>query len=513
MAVRIISIALAGVTLASCSSQNTSTSFWQGDFHLTTGVSNACQQLHQSYPSEVLSPSSANYTAETQLFWDVRSALSPACIFQPRNADEVAHGLKIVSDSNAPFAIRGGGHMNASNFCRRKMSFPGSNNIDGGVLITLNKLQDYKVHNDTIEVGPGMKWIDVIRALEPYGRAVIGGRLKTIGVPGLTLIGGVHYFINKYGFAMDNVDRYDVVLGNGTQVIADSATNTDLFWALKGGANNFGLVTKFTLRTYDIPKVSTTIQAFEEDQIYDFIKACVALSRVDSPDPVAAGGVFTIQYNATTKVASASAMGVQEGVSNPPSQFANFTAVDGPMKIHNVTNMRQWTEDKNTPNQMFRVAFTVHSIVPDTDRIYEIYQAWKDGVDTLADVQGLYPTFVINLCPTGAVRAGQKTAVGNTWDLPLEPAIWWQFSTGWALAQDDLRVTSWSRNLADDLHEKNRELSLAREHIYMGDAGEFQDAFATFPSGNIKRMKEIRNAVDPNGVFSRLNWGGFKLGP
>lgn len=232
--------------------------------------------------------------------------------------------------------------------------FPGSNNIDGGVLITLNKLQNYKVHNDTIEVGPGMKWIDVVSALDPYHRAVIGGRLKTIGVPGLTLIGGVHYFINKYGFAMDNVVRYDVVLGNGTQVIADNSTNRDLFWALKGGANNFGLVTKFTLKTYHMPNVSTTIQTFEESEVYDFIKAAVALSRLDDRDPIAAGGILTIQHNVTTKAVSASLMGVQEGISNPPSQFANFTAIEGPTKVHNVTTMLEWTEDKDTPNQMFR---------------------------------------------------------------------------------------------------------------------------------------------------------------
>lgn len=232
--------------------------------------------------------------------------------------------------------------------------FPGSNNIDGGVLITLNKLRDYKVHKDTIEVGPGMKWIDVVRALDPHHRAVIGGRLKSIGVPGLTLIGGVHYFINKYGFAMDNVERYDVVLGNGTEVIADSSTNRDLFWALKGGANNFGLVTKFTLKTYHMPKVSTTIQKFNESGVYDFIDAAVAMARLDEHHTIAAGGILTVHYNVTTKVVSASVMGVQEGVSKPPSQFANFTAIDGPIKRHNVTTMRDWTEEKESPNQLAR---------------------------------------------------------------------------------------------------------------------------------------------------------------
>jgi FAD/FMN-containing dehydrogenase len=88
--------------------------------------------------------------------------------------------------------------------------------------------------------------------------------LKTIGVPGLSLIGGFHYFNNKYGYAMDNVLSYDVVLGNGTQITVHKHSHSDLFWALKGGANNFGIVTKFTLKTYDVPKVSTTIQTYNE---------------------------------------------------------------------------------------------------------------------------------------------------------------------------------------------------------------------------------------------------------
>ncbi|OBT97055.1 hypothetical protein VE01_04837 [Pseudogymnoascus verrucosus] len=473
-----------------------------GGLDLTAEAACACKLLLNSYSDMILFPTSANYTAETKLFWDIRSDLSPACIFQPDKADEVADGIKILSGCDAQFAVRGGGHMN----------YPGSNNIDGGVLITLNKLNSYKVENDTIDVGPGMTWYDVYAALDPHGRIAIGGRLKTIGVPGLTLIGGVHYFINKYGFAMDNVVSYDIVLGNGTQVTANDTTNQDLFWALKGGANNFGLVTKFTLKTYSIPLISTTIQTFNESGIYDLVKATCDLASLDDADPIAAGSIITIQYNATTKAASGSILGVQEGISNPPSQFANFSAIPGPIKLNNVTTLKQWGSDKVTPNQMFRVMFSHKTIVPDADRLYSIYQAWRAAVDQIADVQGLYPTFVMNTVAAGAARVGQTNGIGNVWGLKVEPTIWWQFSTGWDLAQDDLRVTAWSRQLTEHLHGINRKLGLARDHIYMGDAGEWQDPFASFPEANVERMRAIRSAYDPSGTFSRLNWGGFKLG-
>lgn len=153
---------------------------------------------------------------------------------------------------------------------------------------------------------------------------------------------------------MDNVLSYDVVLGNGTRVVANKTSHPDLFWALKGGANNYGIVTKFTLKTYAIPKVSTTIQVFNESGIPGFLTAVCNIARLDEKDPIAAGMVATVQYNATTKVASASLLGVQEGVSQPPSQFANFSAIPATTRINNVTTMRQWASSLDTPKQMFR---------------------------------------------------------------------------------------------------------------------------------------------------------------
>lgn len=80
-----------------------------------------------------------------------------------------------------------------------------------------------------MDVGPGTTWYDVYGVLAPYDLYCIGGRLKTIGVPSLTLIGGFHYLINTYGLTMDNILSYDVVLGNGTQVVANATSNGDLF--------------------------------------------------------------------------------------------------------------------------------------------------------------------------------------------------------------------------------------------------------------------------------------------
>ncbi|KAI1633023.1 putative FAD-binding oxidoreductase [Biscogniauxia mediterranea] len=468
------------------------------------GVDCACSALLQKTPNSVLLPTSATFEAQTKHFWDVRSAVIPSCMVFPSNADEVSEAVTTISSCNAQFAVRGGGHMN----------FPGANNIEGGVLLALNNMTDMVVDEEasTIAVRPGNTWEDVYGALDPYGLYTNGGRLKTIGVPGLTLIGGFHYFINKFGYTMDSVKSYDIVLGNGTQVVANSTSNSDLFWALKGGANNFGIVTKFVLQAFKIPKISTTIQTFDEASIEKFIQATSAMT-LQNDGEIGAGSVVSINYNATTNVVSGLLLGVQEGTESPPSRFAAYTSIPPVSQLNNVTTPKVWHSDKDTPNQLFRVQFAHHTVRADAwARLYQIYQAWKVAVSEIKDVEGLYPTFVLNIMPKSAASVAKGNGVGNVWGLPDNEAyIIWQLSTGWANAEDDLRVTAWAKNFIEYHHSINRAMGIASEFLYMGDAGEFQDPYLAFPAQNVQKLRDVRSRYDPGQVFTKLNWGGFKL--
>ncbi|KAJ7474274.1 FAD binding domain protein [Mycena latifolia] len=470
------------------------------------GVSGACSQLASLYGDAVLFNSSSDYMTQNVDYWDIRADLAPTCVFLPNGADEVATAVGILSSCQAEFAVRGGGHMN----------FPGSNNIDNGVLLALNNLNNITVHangnESTFTVGPGNRWIDVYAALEPFGLYTLGGRLKTIGVPGLSLIGGFHYFINKYGYVMDNIVQYDVVLGNGTQVVANKSTNRDLFWALKGGANNFGVVTRFTFKAYAIPKLSTTILTFNTSAVEAWVQATVDFTENSTPD-VAAGAVLTIAYDPATKVATPMVLGVQEGTESPPSRFANYTAIGPVSQFDNVTTPTGWHNNLDSPNQMFRVQFAHRTIVPDAARIFAIYQAWTAALDDVADVEGLDSTFVLNTMPKSAAAVAKHNGVGNVWGLDdTKSLIIWQLANTWANAADDLRMTNWATKFMEFHHRINQEMGLASEFLYMGDAGESQNPFLGFPMKNVQRMREIRAAYDPERVFTHLNWGGFKLG-
>ncbi|KAB8305188.1 hypothetical protein EYC80_004478 [Monilinia laxa] len=477
-----------------------------GTFTYSKASACACSQLSTSYSENLFFPNNANYTHYNLEAWDKRTNADPACIFRPVTADQVAAGVGIINTCDAQFAIRGGGHMN----------FPGANNINAGVMIALAGLNGLQISSDntTVEVGPGNRWFDVYSYLEPYGRIVIGGRLKTIGVPGLTLIGGVHYFNNKYGFAMDNVVKFDVVLGNGTQVVASSNSSSDLFWALKGGANNFGVVTKFTLKTHAIPLVSTTIQAYNESGVEAFLHATCNLAANNDPS-IAAGAVTSVSYNVTTGFVSATLLGAQAGAESPPSRFANFTAIPSLRAINKVSSLASFASKLDSPLQYFRVEFGVHAMKPDGPVLYEMFKIWKAAVDEVKDVVGLYPTFVANMDPKSANTIAKTNGIGNIWGRDdTESSIWWQMSTGWDLPQDDLRMTVWIQKVMGILNAyaiANNASCAESDFIYMGDAGEWQKPFDTIPAANIEKLKTIRNKYDAGGVFTRLNWGGFKL--
>lgn len=191
----------------------------------------------------VLRPFNAEYSARQASYWSNSAKLEPACIVRPRNAKEVATAIQTLAAAAEKFAVRSGGHT----------QWAGSNNIEGGVTIDLGLLSWTRVDETagTVDVGPGGVWTDVYRELHAHGRVVAGGREGNVGVAGLILGGGNTFYTPRYGFACDNVVAFEVVLGSGSIITADRESHPDLYWALKGGSSNFGIVTNFKMRTFE----------------------------------------------------------------------------------------------------------------------------------------------------------------------------------------------------------------------------------------------------------------------
>jgi len=148
-----------------------------------------------------------------------------------------------LAELNCDFAIRSGGHAPGA----------GTANIDSGVTLDLSDLDNISLSHDksVISAGPGALWADVYAVLEPQNLIVAGGRVSTVGVGGLSIGGGISFFSPRYGFTCDTIVNFEVVLANGAIVNTNTQHNSDLLHALRGGSNNFGVVTRVDLKTYE----------------------------------------------------------------------------------------------------------------------------------------------------------------------------------------------------------------------------------------------------------------------
>ncbi len=167
----------------------------------------------------------------------------PRLIAQCADVADVIGALRFGREQGWPIAIRGGGHNG-----------PGLGSCNDGIVIDLSKLKSVRVDpiNRTVRADPGCSSADVDHATQPFGLAVPFGIVGSTGIAGLTLGGGTGYLTRKYGLTIDNLLEADVVLADGSFVTTNADSPPDLFWALRGGGGNFGVVTSFVYRAHPV---------------------------------------------------------------------------------------------------------------------------------------------------------------------------------------------------------------------------------------------------------------------
>ncbi len=170
----------------------------------------------------------------------------PALIASCAGPDDVARAVDFARENDLLLAVRGGGHNGA-----------GLGTCDDGVVIDLSGLKEIEVDPGarTVRVGGGCTWGEVDAATHEHGMATPSGIISTTGVGGLTLGGGIGHLSRKCGLTIDNLLEADVVLANGERVRAAADENPDLFWAIRGGGGNFGVVTSFLFRLHEVGTV------------------------------------------------------------------------------------------------------------------------------------------------------------------------------------------------------------------------------------------------------------------
>ncbi|MDF3887974.1 FAD-binding oxidoreductase [Cupriavidus basilensis] len=187
----------------------------------------------------------------------------PALIARCTDVADVIAGVNAARDSGMLLAVRGGAHNGA-----------GLGTCDGGLVVDLSPMKGVFVDpkRSTIWVGGGCTWGDVDHAASAYGLATPSGFISTTGVGGLTLGGGIGYLSRAYGLTIDNLLGAEVVLADGRLVNASSDENADLFWALRGGGGNFGVVTSFEFKAHPVGTVYGGPMLWPMDQARELMK-------------------------------------------------------------------------------------------------------------------------------------------------------------------------------------------------------------------------------------------------
>jgi FAD/FMN-containing dehydrogenase len=197
--------------------------------------------LAERLTGHVIAPDHPDYDAARRL-WNGMIDKRPAAIARCADESDVAEAIRFAIQYDLPLAVRGGGHNVA-----------GTASVDHGVVIDLSAMRGVHMHaGGTVHVQGGATWADVDRVTAPLGLATPGGVVSETGVAGLALSGGVSHQRRRDGMTIDNLVAAEVVLADGRVVRASADEHSDLFWALRGGGGNFGVVTSFEFRLHEL---------------------------------------------------------------------------------------------------------------------------------------------------------------------------------------------------------------------------------------------------------------------
>jgi len=240
-------------------------------------------ELRERVRGDVIVPGDGGYE-EARKVYNAMIDRRPAVVVRAVNAGDVIAAVTFARERGLDLAIRGGGH-----------SVPGFGTCDEGVVIDLARMRGVRVDpaSRTARAEGGATWGDFNAATHAFGLATTGGIISTTGVAGLTLGGGIGYLARGFGLSCDNLVSADVVTADGRFLVASATENDDLFWALRGGGGNFGVVTALEFRLHPVKDIYGGPMFYELDEtenVLRFFREYIA----DAPEQMGAFPAFQI---------------------------------------------------------------------------------------------------------------------------------------------------------------------------------------------------------------------------
>jgi FAD binding domain/Berberine and berberine like len=227
-----------------------------------TQLDNAIETLRKGFGGSIVAPADAGYD-EHRAVWNAMIDKRPACIARCSTPDDVAAAVQFGREHDIPVAVRGGAHSAA-----------GKGTCDDGIVVDLSPMNTVEVDagRRTARAGGGTTWGAYDAATQEAGLATPGGVISTTGIAGLTLGGGFGWLSRRFGLSCDNLLSADVVTADGRTLTCSEDSNAELFWGLRGGGGNFGVVTSFEYRLHPVgPLVLGGLIGWPLDQATDVL--------------------------------------------------------------------------------------------------------------------------------------------------------------------------------------------------------------------------------------------------
>ncbi|KAI0888224.1 FAD-binding domain-containing protein [Annulohypoxylon maeteangense] len=453
-----------------------------------------------------------SYETTRSKFWSLQQSkeTSPRCFAHPINAEEVSIIVLLSRATNCPFAVKGGGHA----------AFKGASNSDGGITIDFDRMKHVIPNADTksVAIGPGNTWLDVYTVLEKFNLTMAGGRTATVGVSGLTLGGGLSFFSGLYGMTCDNIINYEIVLGSGEIITVDSKTNADLFWALRGGGGNFGVVTQFVASTFKQgPMWGGTVAWEMHSTKATLIDALVSYaengSQEDPNSALIVSFAYIQNYQAWLSVVMAHHSDPQPSGSHP-KVFDDFMSIENEVQgskrnaFH--SNFTVEIDDASPPG--LRESYWTLTTHVDKQLTLDLLAIFEEEIIPIQNLTEFLPAFVYQVVTVPQLKAMTRNG-GNALgiDGSEKPLFLINYSARWKFDSDDALVLTAMSNILSRSRELARARGLDHPFLYMNYASQFQDPLGSYGTENKARLMRISRKYDPDGVFEALSPGYFKF--
>ncbi|KAJ5781184.1 hypothetical protein N7457_006344 [Penicillium paradoxum] len=441
---------------------------------------------------------SPTYEESRSQAWSTNCWLSPKVIVTPSNAAEVSQILALIRFVGATFSIRSGGHLQN----------PGFTSNDGGVVISLNRFTQLDLSDDkkTVKVGPGHRWLDVYKGLDVHGVTVAGGRVPHVGVPGLLLGGGLSFQNSEHALGCMNIVDYEVVLADSSIVHANATENKDLFWALKGGGTNYGIVTTLTMNTLpnNIWAEARVYPATASTQLHEALMVYHELIETDNK-----ATLIWHTINQTTLVIFFYCAPIEK-----PDVFAPFYDIPFLMNIvppakRTVFEMVEAVSNVLSAEQLnhdMRTTTTLPSLT-----VYEAAEkARLEEMAALSDLERADLTMVIQPMSSLAIKVGEEKG-GNPLGLKSVGHQWFLVMADYLNIADEERVRASVKKIVDVVEETAKKENAWLPFKYSNYSSRDQDPLASYGEENLAALREIAAKYDPEEVFQVLQNGGWLL--